>query len=81
MGWIGSDGLVRVVYGLMLSIPFFFFGWKRGLVAAIALIGVFQVRAGSLGNISWFGDLLIEDIFRYATLGGLISFNIFKRGN
>ncbi len=79
MGWAGSDGLVRVVYALMLSIPFFFFGLKRGLIAIIALVCAFQIRAGSLGNISWFGDLLIEDVFRYLTLGGLISFSLFKR--
>jgi len=79
MGWFGSDWLVRIVYGIMLSIPFFFYGLKRGFISLVALVGVFQIRAGSLGNISWFGDVLIEDMFRYGILGSLIAFNLFKK--
>ena len=36
---------------------------------------MFAVRAGSLGHIPWFGDLLIEDIIRYGVLAILIIFN------
>ena len=77
MNVLHIEFLVRFVYALFLSIPFAFFGFRRWVVAAIALITAFQIHAGSLGHISWFGDILIEDILRYGTLGVLISFNIF----
>lgn len=73
----GIDWLVRLVYSLLLSIPFFFFSWRRGLIAGILLVVAFQVRAGSLGHVNWFGDILIEDIIRYFVLGILIAFNLF----
>ncbi len=78
MGFLGVEWLVRLVYALLLSLPFFLFSWRRGLIASVLLIGAFQIHAGSLGHISWFGDLLIEDIVRYSVLGSLIAFNIFK---
>lgn len=77
MGWLGSDSLVRVVYGLLLALPFFFFGWLRGAFAAVFMALAFSLRAGSLGNISWFGDILIEDIARYGVMGILVVYNIF----
>jgi len=80
MGWLGADWLVRIVYALMLSIPFFFYGLKRGLTAAVALMVAFQVRAGALGSVFWIGEVLIEDMCRYGTLGILIAFNLFKKG-
>ena len=70
------EWLIRVVYALLLSIPFYVFTWKRGVVASILLIIAFAIRAGSLGYISWFGDILIEDIFRYGVLSGLVIFNV-----
>ncbi len=76
MSLIGLEWAVRVVYALLLSIPFFFKGWLRGIIAGVFLIGAFQVRAGSLGFLSWFGDILIEDIIRYGTLSILIISNI-----
>ena len=77
MGLLGADWLVSLVYALLLSIPFFFFSWRRGAIAAVLLAIAFQVRAGSLGNVPWFGDFLIEDIIRYSILGFLIAFNLF----
>lgn len=74
----GSDILTRLVYGLLLSLPFLFYGLKRFLAAVILLIIAFQIRAGSLGHIGSF-DILIEDIARYSLLGILISFNLFFR--
>jgi len=73
------EWLVRLAYALTLSIPFIFYGWRRLAISAIALSLAYSVRAGSLGFVSWFGDILIEDIVRYSTLGALISFNIFFR--
>ncbi len=73
-----NDILVRVAYGTMLSIPFFLFGIKRGLVALALLIGAFQIRAGSLFSIGTF-DVLIEDIVRYGALGITLAFIIFRK--
>ena len=80
MGWIGNEILVRVAYAILLGLPFMFYGFKRGFVAVGALVIAFQVQAGSLGYISWFGDILVEDICRYGTLGVLIAFNLFLQG-
>lgn len=74
---IGNDNLVRLVYGFLLSLPFLFYGWRRWIVACVLLIGAFQIHAGSLGHIGWFGDILVEDVARYGILGGLIAFNLF----
>lgn len=76
MGLIGNDTLVRIAYGAILSIPFVAYGVKRWFVACIALILAFSAIAGSLGNVSWFGDILIEDIIRYGTLGVLVVYNV-----
>lgn len=73
----GSDTLVRVGYASMLSFVFLFYGFRRFVVAWVLLVGAFQVRAGSLGHIGWFGDILIEDTVRYGVLGVLIAFNLF----
>jgi hypothetical protein len=62
----------------MLSLPFYFYGWRRGLFASVALISAFQVMAGSLGKIGPF-DILIEDLLRYGVLAGLVGFNIVKK--
>lgn len=71
---LGADGLVRLVYAILLSLPFLFWGMKRWITACIALILSFQVRAGSLGHIGSF-DVLIEDIVRYSVLGTLLIIN------
>lgn len=76
---LGNDTIVRAVYAMLLSIPFVVFGLKRWMFAAVALIVAFQVRAGSLGNISWLGDILIEDIIRYGVLMALVLFNVMFR--
>ena len=77
MNLIGIEFLVRMAYAFLLSLPFLFYGWKRWIVSCVLLVGVFQIHAGSLGHIAWFGDLLIEDMFRYGILGILIAFNLF----
>lgn len=76
MSLLGDDWLVRVVYGVLLSLPFAFYGLKRWLAAVIALVLAFQVQAGSLGQIGGH-DILIEDMVRYGVLGVLITFNVF----
>jgi hypothetical protein len=78
MGLIGNEIAVRAVYAAMLSLPFYFYGWRRGLFASVALISAFQVMAGSLGKIGPF-DILIEDLLRYGVLAGLVGFNIVKK--
>jgi hypothetical protein len=72
-----SDFIVRIVYGALLSIPFIFFSVKRWLFALITLAIAYSIKEGSLGYITWFGDILIEDIIRYGTLGLLFCYNIF----
>ena len=75
---LGSDTLVRFVYAVLLSIPFIFYGFIRWVISCVLLVLVFQVHAGSLGHIGWFGDILLEDIFRYSALGILISYNLLR---
>ena len=63
----GSDVLTRIVYGALLSIPFWIVGkWWAGLI----LPGTFLVRAGSfkVGKYDW----LWEDFIRYGSLGILV---------
>lgn len=73
-----KEWLIRLAYAITLSIPFCAYlaltgasGFKY-IVCAGALIGAWQVRAGSLGRIGSF-DILIEDIVRYFTVGRLIT--------
>lgn len=70
-----SDILTRIVYGALVAIPYFVFGLTKGIICAIILMFAFVIRAGSLGTISWFGDILIEDIIRYTTMGVLLIGN------
>lgn len=72
---------VRIVYAIILSLPFLVFElvagkplWMIGVTVA-ALIGAFQVRAGKLGTIRKF-DFLIEDIVRGSVVGGLIVWHV-----
>ena len=68
---LGNDTLVRLVYSLMLAVPFIFDGIGRLVISAVCLVAVFQVHAGSLFSISGF-DFLIEDFLRYGMLAVLI---------
>lgn len=77
MKFIQIELLVRVAYALLLSLPFYFYGLWRGVIASIALIVAFQIHGGSLGHAEWFGDFLVEDMIRYGVLGILIAFNLF----
>lgn len=76
MKWIGIEFVVRIIYAVLLSVPFIFFGLLRFLIAVVLLSVTFLIHAGSIGYISWFGDILVEDIIRYGVLGSLISFNL-----
>jgi hypothetical protein len=78
MGFLGNEYAVRGVYAMLLGLPFWFFGWRRGLFASTALAVAFLVQAGSLGKIGPY-DILIEDLVRYSVLTGLVAFNIIKR--
>lgn len=64
----GSDKLTRVVYGLLVSIPFLFFGkwWS-----SIALPLAWSIRAGSF-DITATKQFLWEDFIRYGTIGILV---------
>jgi len=64
-----NETLTRIFYAGILSL---FNGFKRWLISVVVLVGAFQVRAGSLGEIGWFGDILIEDLFRFVSLSVLI---------
>jgi len=63
-----KDWIVRIAYGVTLSIPFLVLGvW----VAPLLLAGAWSIRAG--GFKIWGGyDFLYEDAIRYTTLGSLI---------
>lgn len=76
-----NEVLIRLLYAVLLSAPFYFFGLWRGIVASVLLVIAFAVRAGSLATFGTF-DILIEDIVRYVVLGGLVVFNVVfkKRG-
>lgn len=71
-----TEWAIRAVYALLVSFPFLVFGWIRWAITAILLILAYQVHAGSLGHIDWFGDLLIEDIIRFSTIMGCAIVNI-----
>lgn len=77
MQLLHNEILVRVAYGLALSMPFYFYGLLRGCIASFLLVIAFQIQAGTLGYVSWFGDFLVEDMVRYGILGSLIAFNLF----
>ena len=64
----GSDTATRIVYGLLLSIPFWFF--NKGY-ASLVLPLAFSIRAGRI-PITKTKDFLFEDLIRYSTLGTLI---------
>ncbi len=78
MSFLHNETLVRLLYGAVLSLPFYFYGFIRGCIASISLSVAFLVQAGSLGYWDLIGDILIEDIIRYGVLGILISFNLFS---
>lgn len=69
------EWLIRVVYAILVSLPFIVFLLWRWVVSAVLLIIAYAVRAGSIGNVPWFGDFLVEDIIRFSTLGGLVLFH------
>lgn len=84
--WISSyfsnqEWIVRLAYAFLLSLPFLFYGIKRWLWAVVTLVAAFQVRAGSLGHVGFWGDILAEDLCRYLILGILVSYNLFVRNN
>jgi hypothetical protein len=70
-----NEVLIRIIYAVFLSIPFYFLGLIRGCIASVALIIAFAIRAGSLWTFGTF-DVLIEDICRYGTLMALVIVNV-----
>lgn len=73
------EWLIRFVYAFLLSLPFLFYGKLKWFISSVLLVIAFQIHAGSLGFISWFGDVLKEDIVRYGTLSAVILGNIMIR--
>lgn len=64
----GKDWLVRIVYGLIISVPFLFWGmWYASPVLVLA----YSFRAGGI-KISNKYDFLFEDFVRFTTLGTLV---------
>jgi hypothetical protein len=70
-----NEVLIRLLYAVLLSAPFYFFGLWRGVWASGLLVVAFAVRAGALCHIGVY-DILIEDIARYGTLMALVVFNV-----
>ena len=70
-----KDWIVRVVYGLILSIPFYAANVVIGAVASVGLAGAWSIRAGSFKVYKDY-DFLIEDFIRYAVLGSLICYSL-----
>ena len=66
------DWIVRIVYGILLSIPFLILGvW----IAPILLAGAWSIRAGGFKIYKTY-DFLFEDLIRYTTLGSLLCWVI-----
>lgn len=64
----GNDALTRIAYGILVSLPFVFFGkWWAIIILPIA----FSIRAGGF-QITRTKDFLWEDFIRYGTIGLLI---------
>ena len=68
-----KDWLVRIMYGLTLSIPFLIIDWKVGLASTILLPGAWSLRLGKFKIYKDF-DFLWDDFVRYTTLGCIIAF-------
>lgn len=64
----GSNAWTRIVYGLLVSLPFVFFGkWWAMVVLPIA----FSIRAGGF-QLPNGKDWLWEDFIRYSSIGVLV---------
>lgn len=64
----GKDWLVRIVYGLIISVPFLFWGmWYASPVLALA----YSFRAGGFKIGDKF-DFLFEDFVRFSVIGTLV---------
>lgn len=61
-----NDALTRIVYGVLLSIPFLILGNWYALILPI----VFSIRAGGFKIGKY--DFLWEDFWRYSTIGMLV---------
>lgn len=70
------EWLIRLVYAILIAIPFAVMGILRLVIASILLVIAFQVQAGSIGFIPGFGDILIEDVVRYGTWALLVIVNV-----
>jgi hypothetical protein len=70
-----KDWLVRIMYGLTLSIPFLVINWRVGLASMILLPGAWSLRLGKFKIYKDF-DFLWEDFARYTTLGCIIAYTI-----
>ena len=64
-----QDWIVRIVYGLLLSIPFLFLGFYW---AALTLPVAWSIKAGGFKIYKEY-DFLYEDLIRYLTLGTCIA--------
>jgi len=67
-----TDWATRFIYACLISLVFIIAPWQLYLVCLLALVVVFQIRAGSLGQIGRY-DILVEDILRYYTLGWCVA--------
>ncbi len=69
--FIKQDWLIRIIYASILSIGFLFF---KMWYAPLILIPIWQIRMGSFNVIGY--DFLFEDMFRYLSVGILITIAI-----
>lgn len=79
--WLGGrEWLIRLLYSFVCCVPLvgilgFTGEWWKLIVIVPVVIGVFQIRAGSLGKI-WDCDILVEDICRATILGSAIIWSL-----
>ena len=72
-----KDWIVRIVYGVLISIPFGLFVLANDLnffiyiICLASLVLAYSTKAGRLGHIGEF-DFLIEDMIRFSVIGRLI---------
>jgi len=70
-----KDWIVRIVYGVVLSLPIYILSWKVGLIGTLALPTAWSLRLPSFKIYKEF-DFLWEDAVRYTTLGVIITISI-----
>jgi hypothetical protein len=66
MKWLKNEKLVRLVYALLLYVPFGIISFN--ILGLLALVGAFQIETGKGWNIYRNYDFLLDDFFRASAL-------------